>query len=138
MSQKLVDDIRNEYEEYLYARLPLDKQTMVPRMPLVPCTRVTRKMLAEKNIFLIGNRFTCQHVNGFAEEIEKKVNKGITGKSDIILSCVKNPANRDGMVLLYKSSKGKLFKHSINYPWRNGFRRTLTAKFSSENEEKYH
>lgn len=136
--KKLVDDIRNEYEEYLYARLPLDKQTIVPRMPLVPCTRVTRKMLAEKNIFLIGNRFTCQHVNGFAEEIEKKVNKGITGKSDIILSCVKNPANRDGMVLLYKSSKGKLFKHSINYPWRNGFRRTLTAKFCSENEEKNH
>lgn len=45
--RKLVDSIQTEYETYLYARLPLEVDNGIPNMPLIPDSRVTRKLLEE-------------------------------------------------------------------------------------------
>lgn len=130
--KKLVRDIQNEYEDYLYARLPFEKQTIVPRMPLIPDTRVTKNMLVEKNVFLIGTQFTCQHVKTFAEMVKRNVMEEGRNINGIMLVSSQNPINKELMTVLYTSSKGNAFEHKINYPWRNGFSSILTCKFKNE------
>ncbi len=124
--RQLLADVRKEYEGYLYARLPLDKDTMTSRMPLVPDTRVTRRMLTEKNVFLIGEDFGCHNVMAFAGEVVKA--KPRVKPDEVVLTATVNPYNGDGMALLYTSGRGSRFAHLINYPWKHGFRRTMTPK----------
>lgn len=128
--RKLVDDIRDEYENYLYARLPFDSLKKDVRMPLIPDTRVTRGMLEDRNVFLIGERFECQNVNDFAHEVAK--GKPSVKPGEVMLTACDNPYNKDGMALLYTSGKGPHFGHLINYPWIQGFNRTLEKKIIIE------
>lgn len=123
--RKLVRDIREEYEGYLYSRLPLDRDTTC-RMPLIPDTRVTRRMLTESNVLLVGEDFRCRTVKDFAGEVVSRKPK--VGVGDVILTAMDNPYNKDGMALLYTSGSGSHFRHSVTYPWKHGFRRTVTGK----------
>ena len=122
--RQLVADVRKEYESYLYSILPIDRDTVTCRMPLVPDTRVTRRMLAEKNVLLIGENFGCHNVRAFAKEVINA--KPHVKEDEVVLTATRNPYNSDGMALLYTSGRGPHFKHIINYPWRHGFRRTMT------------
>ena len=124
--KEVVENIRKEYESYLYSKLPL-----------VPDTRVTRKMLREKNIFLIGNSFSCYHVNSFAEDIIKESTLEVPEDRTVTLSVFNKPYGWDGKVLLYTADKNENFNHVINYPWKRGFRRSVTKRLqqSSINEE---
>ncbi len=132
----LVTDIQNEYEDYLYARLPLEKQTIVPHMPLIPDTRVTEKMLKEKNVFLIGDRFICDKVKAYSALV--KVTAVYDKHAyDVFLTLCKNPYSKERMTLLYTSKRGPHFKHVISCPWKSGLQRTLTSKFKKD-EEKGH
>ena len=124
--RRLVADVRKEYEGYLYSRLPIDNDTVTCRMPLVPDTRVTRRMLAEKNVFLIGEDFGCHNVRAFAREVAK--GKPRVRAEEVMLTATENPYNSGGMALLYTSGRGSRFKHIISYPWRHGFRRTMTKE----------
>lgn len=121
--RRLVADVRREYESYLYSRLPIDNDTVTCRMPLVPDTRVTHRMLAEKNVFLIGEDFGCHNVMAFAREVAK--GKPRVRAEEVMLTATENPYNSGGMALLYTSGRGSRFKHLISYPWRHGFRRTM-------------
>ena len=114
--RNLVDGIRAEYESYLYARLPLDTASDV-RMPLLPDTRVTRSMLEEYNVFLIGEDFVCHHVMSLAREAGRSKPKMTSG--EVTLTACGNPYNKDGMALLYTSAAGSHFGHVINYPWKD-------------------
>lgn len=124
--RQLVADIRKEYEGYLYSILPIDKDTARCRMPLVPDSRVTYKMLEEKNILLIGENFNCYNVKVFAHEVIKKKQK--TNAGIVVLTATENPYNKEKKVLLYTSGSGQHFRHLINSPWKYGFRRTLMQK----------
>ena len=120
--RRLVDDIRAEYEGYLYSRLPLDTAKDV-RMPLVPDTRVTRRMLENHNVFLIGGDFCCPCVKAFAREVaagRPRVKPG-----EVTLTACSNPYNAGGMILLYTSGSGPHFRHVINFPWMHGFRKEM-------------
>ena len=110
--KQLVDSIRNEYETYLYAKLPI-----------IPDTRVTKTMLKEKNIFLIGEQFTNRHVREYARQVVDR--KPRCDKSETMLTQMTSPYSRKHITLLYISGKGSRFVHSINYPWIRGFRRTI-------------
>lgn len=119
--KELVDSIRNEYELYLYSELPL-----------FPDTRVTQKMLREKNIFLIGDNFNCHHVKEFVKAIKKH---GVYSQENGVMLAVHNkPYGWDGKTLLYTSSRSKQFKHIINYPWKQGFRRIITKDIEEKKE----
>lgn len=119
--KELVDSIRNEYERYLYSPLPL-----------VPDTRVTRKMLREKNIFLIGDKFECYNVRKFVESINRD---SLCSKDSIIsLTVYEKPNAEKGKVLLYASDNGARFRHSINYPWKRGFRRKITIRLEGKKQ----
>ena len=123
--RRLVDDIRAEYEGYLYSRLPLDTAKDV-KMPLVPDTRVTRRMLEDFNVFLVGGDFGCPRVRAFAREVvagRPRVKPG-----EVTLTACANPYNTGGMALLYTSGRGPHFKHAIEYPWMHGFRRIIMVK----------
>jgi hypothetical protein len=113
--KEVVDSIRNEYELYLYSKLPL-----------YPDMQVTQKMLKEKNVFLIGDQFGCYHVKNFAEAIQR--NAVCPVDSTVTLAAYNKPYNWEGKVLLYTSGKPKHFKHIVNYPWKRGFRRTITKR----------
>lgn len=128
--KELVDNIREEYEVYLYSVLPLDKDNGLLRMPMVPDTRVTHKMLSEKNIFLVGEDFTNPSVGDLVKRIRSK--KECKKKDDITLSLHNNPDNKDHLILLYTSRKGSRFKHLINYPWKSGFCRRMIAKYEEK------
>ncbi|MCR5069120.1 MAG: hypothetical protein K6A78_04900 [Prevotella sp.] len=110
--KQLVDSIRNEYETYLYAKLPL-----------IADTKVTPGMLAGKNVFLIGEQFTNCHVREYARLVAAKKPK--CNKSETMLTQVESPYSKEHLALLYTSGKGSRFVHSINYPWIRGFRRTI-------------
>lgn len=113
--KEVIDSIRNEYEQYLYSKLPL-----------YPDIQVTRKMLKEKNIFLIGDKFSCYHVKMFAEAMRKDISN--PADSTVTLTVYDKPYNWEGKVLLYTSDKPECFKHIVNYPWKRGFRRTITKR----------
>ena len=113
--KEVVERIRNEYELFLYSKLPL-----------VPDMRVTQKMLREKNVFLIGDKFNCYNVKHFVEAIQRE---SICIKdSTVALAVFEKPYKWDGKVLLYTSDKPEHFEHIVNYPWKRGFRRTITKK----------
>lgn len=118
--RKLLDDIREEYEVYLYARLPLDTAKDV-RMPLLPDTRVTQRMLEEYNVFLVGEDFGCPCVKAFAREVVK--GKPRMKPGEVTLTACGNPYNKDGMALLYTSAAGSHFKHMVTYPWKGGLQK---------------
>lgn len=128
--KELVDSIREEYEVYLYSVLPLDKDNGLPRMPMVPDMRVTRKMLSEKNIFLIGEDFT----NSLVDNLVKRVKRDniSSRRGDISLTLHNSPDVKEHLILLYTSRKGSRFKHRINYPWRYGFSRVMTTVFEEK------
>ncbi len=113
--KEVVDNIRNEYEQYLYSKLPL-----------VPDMRVTQKMLREKNVFLIGDKFNCYNVKHFVEAIQR--GSICVKDSTVVLAVFEKPYNWDGKVLLYTSDKPDHFEHIVNYPWKRGFRRTITKR----------
>lgn len=129
--KELVNSIRKEYEDYLYARLPLEPDSIV-RMPLIPDTRVTKKMLIQKNVFLIGKNFGSFHVKKFTYELKKELASYKYNK-DISLISAANPYNLELKVLFYTSKDKKNFKHSINFPWINGFCRTIEANINTSN-----
>lgn len=124
--RRLVKDIQEEYESYMYAKLPYENPIEgMPRMPLLPDTRVTNGMLETKNVFLIGERFTCPNVRDFARKVKSD---GMFRLPDgISLSACRHPYNPDGMTLLYRSSDGSLFTHQIKYPWKTGFSRVMST-----------
>ncbi len=110
--KEVVDSIRNEYELYLYSKLPL-----------YPDMQVTQKMLKEKNVFLIGEKFDCYNVKHFVEAIQRE---SICVKdSTVALAVFEKPYNWDGKVLLYTPDKPEHFEHIVNYPWKRGFRRAI-------------
>lgn len=113
--KEVVDSIRNEYELYLYSKLPL-----------YPDMQVTQKMLKENNVFLIGEKFSCFHVKNFAEAIQK--NTVCMVDSAVTLAVYRKPYNWEGKALLYTSDRPEHFKHIVNYPWKRGFRRTITKR----------
>ena len=117
--KEVVDSIRNEYELYLYSKLPL-----------YPDMQVTQKMLKEKNIFLIGDKFSCYYVKSFAEAIQR--NAICPTDSTVTLAAYNKPYNWEGKMLLYTSDKPEHFKHIVNYPWKRGFRRTITKKIEEK------
>lgn len=110
--RQLVDSIRNEYNTYLYAQLPI-----------IPDTRVTKTMLRDKNVFLIGEHFTNRHVREYARQVVAR--KPQCRKSEMMLTQMTSPFSKEHLTLLYTSGKGSRFVHSINYPWIHGFRRTI-------------
>lgn len=124
--KELVDSIKEEYEVYLYSVLPLDEDNVLPRMPMIPDTRVTRKILSGKNIFLVGEDFSNPLVGNLIKRVKSK--NGIKKKDDISLTLHKDPNYKERLVLLYTSQKGSHFKHLINYPWKYGFSRRMIAK----------
>ena len=112
---KLVDDIRQEYEKYLYTKLPL-----------VSDMGVTLDTLSRYNIFLIGSNFNNPHVQKFCSQINIDEAKVSDGKNYLI--SYKHPYNKDGMVLLYTTQKESQFLHTINYPWIYGFAKVLCSE----------
>ena len=124
--KELVDSIKEEYEVYLYSVLPLDEDNVLPRMPMIPDTRITRKILSGKNIFLVGEDFSNPLVGNLIKRVKSK--NGIKKKDDISLTLHKDPNYKERLVLLYTSQKGSHFKHLINYPWKYGFSRRMIAK----------
>lgn len=124
----LVDSIREEYEVYFYSRLPLEADSLI-RMPLIPDTRVTMKMLTEKNVFLIGDSFECFLVREFCSEVKRELaSKG--GKA-ISLGITINPYNRKRRTLFYDSKDKKRFRHLVNFPWMIGNRRTMLIELDT-------
>lgn len=126
--RRLVDSIQTEYETYLYARLPLEVDNGIPKMPLVPDSRVTKKQLEEKNIFLIGTDFTCNTLVEFVKSIEH--DNSLQNDNGISLTANENPYKKDRMVLIYKSSLRNSFVHMINYPWIYGKKRKMKKDFT--------
>ncbi len=93
------------------------------RLPLVPDTRVTRRMLENHNVFLIGGDFCCPCVKAFAREVAAGRPRAKPG--EVTLTACSNPYNAGGMILLYTSGSGPHFRHVINFPWMHGFRKEM-------------
>lgn len=110
--REFVDSIRNEYEQYLYSKLPL-----------YPDMQVTPKMLREKNVFLIGDKFGCYNINRFVEDIQRE--SSCAKANTVTLSVYDKPHHWDGKVLIYTADKHKNLKHIINYPWKRSFRKRI-------------
>lgn len=114
MYRTTVDSIRNEYEKYLFARLPL-----------VPDTLITKDAIAEKNMFLIGTKFKNDQINQLITEIPIPI---INDSSSMSLSIHQHPRNKKGHILLYTTNGNTFLEHRIHHPWYKGLNNNIIIR----------
>ncbi|MBQ7156409.1 MAG: hypothetical protein IJR86_01260, partial [Bacteroidaceae bacterium] len=108
----MVDSIRSEYENYLFSALPL-----------VPDTIVTKKMLAEKNVCFIGDKFSNVILDDYMEYIRGHQ----ISKRDLI-AVYQHPRNKNGFIMEYNTNLPIRFRHL--YPWRRYVKRLVATKMN--------
>ena len=114
MYRTTVDSIRNEYEKYLFARLPL-----------VPDTLLNKDDIAEKNLFLIGTKFKNKQIKQLISEIHIPM---MNDSNSISLSIHQHPRNKKGYILLYMTNRNDFFKHRIHHPWYKGLNNNIIVR----------
>ena len=105
-----VDSVRNEYESYFHSALPLIADTLV-----------SKQMMCERNIFILGN--------GFAESFCLSLPQGFltsvllnNQRSMEIMMLLKNPINPDRKIILDIPSRIDSPYPRMEMPWENGMR----------------
>jgi hypothetical protein len=113
---KVTDSLKIEYESSFFSKFPV-----------IDGNNLTKCDLNNKNLFFIGTNFKNKllinmfsklpvHVTSKNVQVGDKISNGNTIEFQSVFI---NPLNSNRLIVIYSTNNPEIFKHHINYPWKN-------------------